>query len=268
MTEPISVDPNESIETINSIIESDGCIVIRDLLSKDQLTALRAELEPLFLDTEDCQGDFYGHKTKRLSGLIGKSETTRQMAIHATILAIMDEFLLRGCRAYQLNLTQAIRIGHEEPQQVLHRDDSMFPFAHPESEAMINCLWAVDHFTFDNGATHIVPGSHKWEDPQKLPKEHELTQGAMPAGSVLIYLGSLIHGGGANNTYRDRTGLVISYCQGWLRQAENQYLAVPQDQAAYFPITRYPEFPPTPLPGRLLSRFWYSQTSPLRYFHR
>ena len=153
------------------------------------------------------------------------------MAIHPVILAAMDEFLLKGCGQYQLNLTQAIRIGPGEPQQIMHPDDPLFPYVHPGYEAMINCMWAVDEFTAENGATNVVPGSHKWERvgliPERVPLPDEITQGVMPAGSVLIYFGSLLHCGGANRTAKPRTGVVLSYCQGWLRQSENQYLAVP-----------------------------------------
>ncbi len=92
-------------------------------------------------------------------------------------------------------------------------------------------MWAVDEFTAENGATNVVPGSHKWERvgliPERVPQPDEITQGIMPAGSVLIYFGSLLHCGGANRTAKPRTGVVLSYCQGWLRQSENQYLAVP-----------------------------------------
>jgi ectoine hydroxylase-related dioxygenase (phytanoyl-CoA dioxygenase family) len=161
------------------------------------------------------------------------------MAIHPVILAVMDEFLLKGCRQYQLNLTQAIQIGPGEPQQIMHPDDPLFPFVHPGYEAMINCMWAVDEFTSENGATNVVPGSHKWERvgliPEREPVQDEITQGAMPAGSVLIYFGSLLHCGGANRSAKPRTGIVLSYCQGWLRQSENQYLAVPLEIAKTLP---------------------------------
>ena len=91
----------------------------------------------------------------------------------------------RAAAATILNLTQAIQIGPGEPAQVIHRDDLMFNFAHPEFEAMINAMWAVDDFTAENGATHVVPGSHKWPlDRQAQP--HEETQGVMKSGSVLI----------------------------------------------------------------------------------
>ena len=121
------------------------------------------------------------------------------MSVEPHILAVMDEFLLKSCRAYQLNLTQAIQIGPGEPQQLIHADDLMFSFEHPGREAMINCMWAVDDFTKENGATLLVPGSHKWPR-DRTPEPHEITQGEMPKGSVLIYFGSLLHAGGANRT--------------------------------------------------------------------
>src|SRR6202050_1608741 len=153
----------ENIGVINEILERDGCIVIENVLDKTQLDKLKSELRPHFEETPNCTGDFYGHATKRLSSLIAKSTLCQQMAIHPVILAAMDEFLLKGCRQYQINLTQAIQIGPGEPQQIMHPDDPLFPYVRPGYEAMINCMWAVDEFTSENGATNVVPGSHKWE---------------------------------------------------------------------------------------------------------
>jgi len=229
-----SVKPGTAIGVINEILERDGCVVIENVLSRAQVAQLAGELAPHFDEAPNCAGDFYGYVTKRLSGLIAKSPMCQQMAIDVRILGIMDHFLLKGCRAYQLNLTQAIRIGEGEPAQIIHRDDLMFNFTHPEFEAMINTMWAVDDFTKENGATHLVPGSHKWPlDRQAQP--HEEVQGVMKAGSVLVWLGSLQHGGGANRTKRPRTGVVQSYSLGWLRQAEPQYLAVPRQIARNLP---------------------------------
>ena len=234
MAEVITVKASAGLPAINEILERDGCVVIEDVLDGRQVDDLAAELAPHFEAAPDCAGDFYGYATKRLSGLIAKSRTCQAMAIDPTVLGVMDHFLLKGCRGYHLNLTQAICIGPGEPQQVIHRDDLMFNFAHPEFEAMINTMWAVDDFTAANGATHVVPGSHKWPlDRQALP--HEEAQGVMKRGSVLVWLGSLQHGGGANRTNRPRTGIVHSYSLGWLRQAEPQYLAVPREIARTLP---------------------------------
>lgn len=229
-----TVGAKTEIETINKILYQDGCVVIKDVLDEKTLRKLQAEVEPHFQQTPDCQGDFYGYYTKRLSSLISKSPVCGEMAINAGLLQVMDEFFLQGCEQYQLNLTQGIRIGPGEYQQPLHRDDAMFPFPKDNYQAMVNCMWAVDDFTAENGATLLVPGSHKWPTERKA-QDHEIVQGIMPAGSVLIWLGSLLHAGGPNNSGASRTGIVISYCLGWLRQSENQYLAVPLEQAKKFP---------------------------------
>ena len=234
MAEVKTVKASAGQAAINEVLERDGCVVIEDVLDARQVADVAAELAPHFAEVPNCAGDFYGYVTKRLSGLIAKSRACQSMAIRSEILGVMDHFLLKGCRGYQLNLTQAIQIGPGEPAQVIHRDDLMFNFAHPEFEAMINAMWAVDDFTAENGATHLVPGSHKWpSDRQAQP--HEETQAVMKRGSVLVYLGSLLHGGGANRTDRPRTGIVHSYSLGWLRQAEPQYLAVPLDLAGTLP---------------------------------
>lgn len=229
-----TVRRGEKFGIINEILEEQGCIVIENMLDDAGHAALEDRIRPLLDATAPCQGNFYGFATKRLSGLIAKSKACRQMSIEPHILAVMDEFLLRSCRAYQLSLTQAIQIGPGEPQQLIHADDLMFSFEHPGREAMINCMWAVDDFTKENGATLLIPGSHRWPR-DRVPEPHEITQGEMSKGSVLIYFGSLLHAGGANRTDTSRTGIVISYCLGWLRQAENQYLAVPVEIARDLP---------------------------------
>ena len=225
---------SDSQDKIIEALKKDGCVVIEDILTSENLCNLKHELASHLQEQEHCQGDFYGYKTKRLSGLVAKSSEARDLITNELILKLMDSALLEHCDQYQLNLTQAISIGPYEPQQIIHRDDAMFPFAKNGSEAMVNCMYAITDFTKENGATHLVPGSHKW-DPERLPEEHEIVQGEMKAGSVLVYLGSLIHGGGSNTTHDYRTGMVLSYCCGWLRQAENHYLAVPIEFARSLP---------------------------------
>jgi ectoine hydroxylase-related dioxygenase (phytanoyl-CoA dioxygenase family) len=234
MTKPVHLPSTTSPADVIACLETDGCVVIDNRLAPEARARLTAELAPHLDRTADCRGDFFGYRTRRVSGLMAKSETARAMAIDPLILAAMEAFLLEGADAIQLNLTQAIRIGPGEPAQILHTDDAMFPIETLTSERMINAMWAVDAFTAENGATLVVPGSHRWPKDRR-PEPHEIVAAAMPEGSVLLYLGSLIHGGGANTTPAPRTGLVLSYALGWLKQAENQFLAVPRAQAATFP---------------------------------
>ena len=228
------LDIKADIKEITEVLEKDGCVVLMNAVDRQTMQMLDDELEELLAATVPCKGNFFGFMTKRISGMMAKSDAAQSLAYLPKILDVLDKFLLQSCSEYQLNLTQVIQIGPGEPQQAIHTDDLMFHYEHPGKEAMINCMWAVDEFTRENGATLLVPGSHRWAR-DRIAAEDEIAYGAMPKGSVLIYFGSLQHAGGANKTDRPRTGMVISYCLGWLRQAENQYLAVPSEIAKTLP---------------------------------
>lgn len=221
------------IGRIKAAVERDGCVIVTGLLAAEQLSRLQDEVRAGLEKVPSCHGNFFGFSTKRMSGLMAKSAVARDLALLPPVLAVMDEFLLRSCREYQLNLTQAIQIFPGEPAQIMHHDNLLFPFESREA-SMVNCMWALDDFTRENGATLIAPGSHRWEKG-RTAQEGEIVAAEMSAGSTLIYVGGILHGGGANRAQHPRTGLIISYCLGWLRQAENQYLAVPPAQAATFP---------------------------------
>lgn len=235
------VNPNVDSSKMIEIIKRDGCVVVDNVLSVEEIKLLTDDVNKHFSMIPDCKGNFYGYATKRLGALFTKSRVFQKMALKPFILDIMDEFLLQACSDYQINLTQAISIGPEETKQIMHQDDPMFPFLHPDNEVMINCMWAVDDFTEENGATVLIPGSHRWPRSQALNLDVEnlppnlITQGVMKKGSVLIYLGSLFHCGGANETNARRCGAVISYNLGWLRQAENHYLAYSKGELGQMP---------------------------------
>jgi ectoine hydroxylase-related dioxygenase (phytanoyl-CoA dioxygenase family) len=91
-------------------------------------------------------------------------------------------------------------------------------------------MWAVTNFTAANGGTLLVPGSHTWSADRR-PEPGEVISAEMPAGSVLFWLGGTLHGGGANVSQDWRYGVILTYSLGWLRQEENQSLAVPPELA-------------------------------------
>jgi ectoine hydroxylase-related dioxygenase (phytanoyl-CoA dioxygenase family) len=153
------------------------------------------------------------------------------------VLGVCDEILGPNSTSYQLHLTQIIDIGPDEPAQMLHRDQwawDMFPFP-AGFEVEISTIWAMQDFTEANGATRVVPGSHRWEG-ERTPTAAETVPAEMECGSVLVYTGSVFHGGGANRSDRNRTAVNIDYCLGWLRQEENQYLSCPPEVAKDLPV--------------------------------
>jgi ectoine hydroxylase-related dioxygenase (phytanoyl-CoA dioxygenase family) len=200
---------------------------VRNLVSINVMNRVMGELQPYLDKTPHGRGEFVGLRTKRASGLATKSKTLgEKMAVHPLVLGVIDKMLLDHCHNYRLATTTAVSISEGESLQVLHRDDSLYPFRHPGPETVITTIWAGTDMTEENGATQVVPGSHKWDD-RRAPKRGEVIQAVMPKGSAIFYMGSMYHGGAENFTDDYRTGIILGYSLGWLRQEENQYLACP-----------------------------------------
>jgi ectoine hydroxylase-related dioxygenase (phytanoyl-CoA dioxygenase family) len=89
-----------------------------------------------------------------------------------------------------------------------------------------NSIWALTDFTEDNGATRIVPGSHKRDHSPVYGKHYDSIPALMPRGSVMVYDGAMWHGGGANRTAERRVAIAMNYCAGYIRQQENQQLGL------------------------------------------
>lgn len=219
----------ELLETLDEA----GYVILLNALDTEQLVKLRSELEPYFERQPNSKAHFFGFNTKRIAALFTKSSITQQMATHPLVIDVVSHVLAPNCDNFQINLTQGIRINPSEKAQILHPDSAMFPLPNKPFEFQVNAIWAYDEFTKENGGTRIVPGSHKWQEGRK-PEPEEIKYAEMPAGAVLIYATSLLHGGGANVSNVHRTGIAISYCLGWLRQSENQYLSYPPDIAKNF----------------------------------
>jgi len=220
-----------SAQTIVDILQRDGGVIIDNVLSSDALIQLKTEMAP-FVDAGRTGRDaFTGHQTTRFGALIARSPACGKIALHPLIHTACELYLGPYCETHQLNFSQAISIGPGESGQSLHRDRGVWGTHLPRSiEPQFSTVWALTDFTQANGATRIVPGSHLWED-ERTPKESEVCSAEMSAGSVLIYNGSLIHGGGANQSQQSRLGVFLHYTLGWLRQEENQYLSCPPDMA-------------------------------------
>ncbi len=222
-----------SAEDVHKALERDGAVIVDDVLDAATLALLQQELAEPLANTAPGVEEFSGLNTRRFGSLIERVPSTRQLVMHPLILDV-TRTLLADASAIQLHLTQAICIGPNSPAQVIHRDQWAFDFFEfPNGfEVQCNTIWAITDFTEQNGATRVVVGSNHGEDKQRL--EQSDTVGAvMRAGSVVLYTGAVYHGGGANTTEDEtRIGVNITYNRGWLRQEENQYLAVSRECAA------------------------------------
>jgi ectoine hydroxylase-related dioxygenase (phytanoyl-CoA dioxygenase family) len=219
-----------SVEEVTGALERDGYAVVEGMLSPQEVRVARDDVLRLLQTTPTGRNDFEGFSTRRVYALFAKTRVFDGPATHPLVLGVLDNVL----ESYQLSAPQAIQIGPGETAQSLHRDDGVYPIARPHPELVVNTMWALDDFTEANGATHVVPGSHKWVD-QRPDASTPSLRAVMPAGSVMFFLGSVYHGGGANMTDRPRLGVILEYVAGWLRQQENQYLAVPREVARALP---------------------------------
>ena len=228
----VSIDT--PIEEILSILEEDAGLIIDNYLSKENVDLIKEDLRPYLEVTRHGQDEFTGFETKRVGALMARSKTCQDLALDPLINNMVDNFLGPHCENYQLHFTSAIQIGPGESSQILHRDRGLWGGYIPRRiETQFSTVWAITDFTKENGATQVVPGSHKW-DKNRQPLPEEIAYAEMEAGSVFIYTGSVLHGGGTNTTEESRLGVFLHYAPGWLRQEENQYLSCPPEIAKTF----------------------------------
>jgi|TARA_B100001113_G_scaffold282085_1_gene237035 ectoine hydroxylase-related dioxygenase (phytanoyl-CoA dioxygenase family) len=228
------VSMDTPIERILEILDEDAGLIIDNFLSDQNLESIKNDLKPYLNVTRNGQDEFTGFETKRVGALMARSKTCQDLALDPLINQMADSFLGPHCESYQLHFTSAIQIGPGESSQILHRDRGVWGGYIPRKiETQFSTVWAINDFTKENGATQVVPGSHKWhKDREPLPEE--IAYAEMKAGSVFIYTGSVLHGGGTNVTEQPRLGVFLHYAPSWLRQEENQYLSCPPEVAKDF----------------------------------
>lgn len=213
-----------------------GYCILRDAVDPALVRRLDADLDPIFAKTPFCEGGFYGERTKRFGRLLARSQAADAFVRHPLILAVAQDILGRWCDTIQLNLAQALELHPGALPQLPHRDQDMWRGSIGEVEYLINVMWPFTDYAAENGATLIWPESHG---------HHALEPGgdtgaqpivaAMTPGSALVFLGSTLHGAGGNRSREVRRGMIVSYCLGWLKPYENQWLAYPPEVARTFP---------------------------------
>lgn len=221
-------------------IAVDGFTIVEDAVAPELVAALRDAIRRLEreLGVEPRNTAAEGKATRRMYNLLAKDPVFAAMPAHPAVLPIVERLLDRGCL---LSGMTAIDIGPGEDPQPLHGDDLVMS-AHlkrPHAPMMVTSMWALTDFTAENGGTHYVPGSHLWPQvphDRDAPATPDVRMLEMRAGSVMVFHGSLWHGGGANTTADQwRLGVNVQYCPGFVRQQQNPYLGIPRDVAAALP---------------------------------
>ncbi|MEM7409046.1 MAG: phytanoyl-CoA dioxygenase family protein [Myxococcota bacterium] len=235
-----SFPADAKVEEVAHALGEAGCVVITGLVDTAMRERVRSELaDPLAnaaVGNDEDPTQFYPGKTRRITALVTQSPTVGELVLHPHSTALCDRFLTPNSEfGYQLHVTAALEVGPGARRQILHREEDSFTFfPPPRPNLIVASMWAISDFRADNGGTLLVPGSHRWPESRKAT-EDEVVAAEMPAGSVLFWLGGTLHGAGANVSSDWRTGVILTYSCGWLRQEENQYLDTPPEVARKLP---------------------------------
>jgi ectoine hydroxylase-related dioxygenase (phytanoyl-CoA dioxygenase family) len=216
-----------------SELASRGYCVLHDIVAPAVIGAIGRDLSRRFADTPFCRGGFYGPRTKRFGGLLKRSDHATELVQNPVILDLARAVLEPWCDVIQLNLAQALELHPGAPAQFPHRDQDMWRGATGEIEYLVNVMWPLTPYRRENGATLIWPGSQNGGDAEAQDRDPLAIE--CDPGSAIVFLGSTLHGAGANASLDVRRGIIVSYCLGWLKPYENQWLVYPPAVARRFP---------------------------------
>jgi ectoine hydroxylase-related dioxygenase (phytanoyl-CoA dioxygenase family) len=210
-----------------------GYTVVENAIEPDLVDALASALERLEREraVKPAGNDFEGRHTVRIYNLLAYGAPFDRIPVHPSVLPIVEGVLDPGCLISSLS---SIAIDPGEIPQPIHSDDQVIPLDKPHRPLVCNSMWALTDFTEANGATRLVPGSHRLASPE-YGGAYDTIAAEMPKGSVLIWDGALWHGGGANRSQARRTGVAMNYCAGFIRQQENQQLGLDPGLVRTFP---------------------------------
>ena len=224
------VDPDRAFALLNE----HGYLVVRGAVDQATVEAMRREFRPFLDATPLCTKPTQGLGTRRFKGAFVKSRAYHDFAMNPLILALADRILLPNCSRYTLSGSDCFEVGPGSDFQPLHRDDSIYPTPHPHCEYIFNVMCAISDFTEENGATRVIPKSHLWPEG-RAGRQEEAISAVMPSGSILVIMGSTVHGAGRNAAREElHMSTNATYNLGWLRQQENQYLFAPPEVAKTF----------------------------------
>ena len=212
-------------------LATQGYAILPDMLDPDALERARAALDPINEANRWGIYEFEGKRTKRVYSLLSLSRNFDFMAADRRMLALIESHF---GEPPVISAAQGMTLHGGQTAQPLHRDDGHYLAPRPRPPFVVSCIWALDDFTAENGATRFIPGSHTLPG-EVAPDAADARQALVKAGSVFVYDGGLWHGGGDAHGDSRRRAINMIYCRPWLRQQENWIITTPPEEAVNLP---------------------------------
>jgi ectoine hydroxylase-related dioxygenase (phytanoyl-CoA dioxygenase family) len=222
-----------NVREIRAAVAEDGACIALNVLPPALCDALVDDFQPHLdalewgVDDLGYRNEFYGGQTKRLHGLFSRSSRMVEVLTHPLFLALAQQMFVESGLSRDIRLSNAelMVLNRDQGVQMFHTDGASWRRAQEsmDDEILVSANCALTDFTETNGATRVVPGSHRWKTLRE-PRPEEVCLAVMPKGSALIYSGNAVHSGGANTDEETRIGLYLGYIVSWLRPIENQLI--------------------------------------------
>ncbi|MEO1660069.1 MAG: phytanoyl-CoA dioxygenase family protein [Pseudomonadota bacterium] len=218
-SEPESIEIDGDFEAL----VRDGYVILKNIIAPPLCAEIKAEGQALL--QASARNGFEAASTQRVFNVFSKTRVTDVLATHTRILGLLDELFRPG---YLLSQSQIVNILPGAGSQDLTTHDGFYGLPRPCPPLSAAAIWAIDDFTADNGASVIIPGSHEWDD-ERAGQMHEAIPVIMPAGSVMVCLGTTWQGDGQNHSNQGRCAITHQYCEAYMRQQENYFLELSKD---------------------------------------
>ena len=204
-----------------------GYCLIEGALPPSRVSELRGRLAEL-AEQEIADGTDYVYENgcnQRIWTLLNKGDCFVDLALDPLVEKLMVTLLGYG---YLLSNIDANIAGPGGPPMFLHADQSFVPPPWPDYPLVANAMWMLDDFTPENGATRVLPGSHrKGHGPVPTIDDSQTVPVCGPAGTVMVFEGRLWHQTGANVTSDQRRhGILAYYCRPFMRTQESWFLSI------------------------------------------
>lgn len=246
---PHKVDFSTPLSDVIRHIKEDGAVIVRGFMDLETIQKLQEEVDtavqkgsfgPRYQEYNEEAGETPKHeiykrgegkKTKHMKNLALTSETFRNKVLnHKWMHDVCEQIYGEEFGDYWMNCAHILHLEPGEKAQFFHRDTGVYRVSDfrrrwNDPEFMINFLVSLTEFREDNGATQLIPGSHRWDaaHPPTFYGSDEAVPAILQPGDAVVYLGSLFHGAGENRSSTYRRGMIVSMHPGHFTPMESHF---------------------------------------------